>query len=135
MFARFERILSRFRSLLENCIPRWIVQMVVVFKFSFASANSFALINMIIKVFFSKQRPAFRIYKHINTHPVVNKTLWFITHRLGVQLQVISIYTSSINEIVETTTYFVCLEKKKSYKCIWMFSYIMHFDIFISWIS
>ena len=79
---------------------------------SSTSANSFARINMIIKVFFSKQRPAFWIYRHIHTHPVVNKTLWFITQRLGVQLHEISIYTPSINEIIETTTYFICLEKR-----------------------
>lgn len=112
LFATFETILFRFSSLLKKCIPWLIVQIVVVFKFSFARAYSFASINMIIKVFFSKQRPAFWIYKHINTHPVVNKTLWFITHRLGVQLPVISIYTPSINEIIEATTYFICLEKR-----------------------
>ena len=79
---------------------------------SFTSANSFARTNMIIIVFFSRQRPAFWIYRHINTHLVVNKTLWFITQRLWVQLHEISIYTPSINEIIETTTYFICLEKR-----------------------
>ena len=64
------------------------------------------------KSVFSRQRPAFWIYRHIHTHPVVNKTLWFITQRLGVQLHEISIYTPSINEIIETTTYFICLEKR-----------------------
>ena len=92
------------------------------------------------KSFLLQARPAFWIYRHINTHPVVNKTFWFITHVLGIQLHAISIYTPSINETIEMTTYFICLEKRnctKVFECLirsCLARDYLKMQIFISWI-